>query len=183
MEQQLLQEQKKPNALAFQVAISFAIYILILTVAMRILKINPQAIDVPVYQTVLSIFLAWVTFIFAIYYAQNKHKQELGGFVTYGRAFSTGFKVAAYAGLFISVLMFIYYQFIDPAAMTEMLDLAIEKANGDEKQIQGIQMMSKYMTVFTVFGTAITYAIVGLIISLITAAIVKKDRPVHFDAQ
>lgn len=37
------------------------------------------------------------------------------------------------------------------------------------------------MTVFTVFGTAITYAIVGLIISLITAAIVKKDRPVHFE--
>lgn len=182
MEQQLLQEQKKPNALAFQVAISFAIYVLILTVLMRILKINPQGIDVPVYQTVLSILLAWGTFIFAIYYAQNKHKQDLGGFVTYGRAFSTGFKVAAYAGLFVGLFMFLYYQFIDPGAMTEIIDTAIAKANGNEQQIKGIEMMSKYMIIFTVFGAAIMYAVVGLIISLITAAIVKKDRPVHFDS-
>jgi hypothetical protein len=181
MEQQLLQEQKKPNALAFQVAISFAIYILILTVVMRILKIDPQGVNVPVYQTILSVLLAWGTFIFAIYYAQNKHKQELGGFITYGRAFSTGFKVAAYAGLFIGILMFIYYQFVDPGAMTQIMDNAIAKADGDENKIKGIEMMSKYMIIFTVFGAAIMYAVVGLIISLITAAIIKKDRPAHFD--
>jgi hypothetical protein len=180
MEQELLQEQKKPNTLAFQVAISFAIYTLILIVVMRILNIDPQAVNVPVWLTVLSIILSWATFIFAIFYAQNKHKKELGGFMTFGRAFSTGFRVSAYAGLFIAILMFVYYQFIDQAAITQMIDNAIAKANGNEAQIAGLGKMVGYMAILTAFSAGIMYTIVGLIVSLITGAIVKNDRPLHY---
>lgn len=180
MEQQILQEQKKSNALAFQIAISFAIYILALTVVMRILKVNPQAQNVPVYLTVLSILLAWGTFIFAVSLGQLKDRKQLGGFITYGRAFSTGFKVAAYAGLFTGILLFAYYQFIDPAALTEMMEVAMAKAKS-EQEVKGIEMMSKYMGVMTAFGTAITYTFVGVIISLISAAIVKRDRPLNYE--
>jgi hypothetical protein len=182
MEQQLLQEQKKPNALSFQVAIIFATYILILTVLMRIMKMDPQGIDVPTYQVVISSVLTWGAFIFAIFYAQNKHKKELEGFITYGRAFSTGFKVAAYSGLFIMILLVVYYQFIDQAAITQMMDTAIAKANGNEQQIKGIEMMAKYMAYVVPFSSAIVFSLAGLVISLISAAIVKKDRPVHFDS-
>lgn len=181
MEQQLAEEQIKPNKLAFQVAISFAIYIIILTVVMRVLEIDAQATDVPWYQTVLVVLLSWVTYIYAIFYAQKKHKEDLGGYMSYGRAFSTGFKVAAYAGLFIGILMFIYYQFIDPAGLQKMTDTAIANADGDEQKIKGIEMMADYMIYFTAFGAAIMYAIVGLLISLITAAFLKKDRPLHLD--
>ncbi len=179
MEQQLAEEQIKPNKLAFQVAISFAIYILILTVVMRVLNIDPQATDVPWYQTAIAILLSWATYVYAIFYAQNKHKQDLGGFVSFGRAFSTGFKVAAYAGLFIGILMFIYYKFIDAAGLQQIIDNSIAKADGNEQQIKGIEMMSKYMIYFTAFGAAIMYAIVGLLVSLITAAFIRKDRPLH----
>lgn len=181
MEQQILQEEKKPNALAFQVGISFAIYVLILTIVMRMLKIDPQGIDVPVYQIVVSSILTWGAFIFAIFYAQNKHKKDLGGFITYGRAFSTGFKVAAYSGLFMMILLIIYYQFIDPAAITQMMDTAIAKANGNEQQIKGIEMMGKYMGYFVPFSSAIVFTLAGLVISLISAAILKKERPAHFN--
>jgi len=181
MEQQLREEQIKPNTLAFQVAISFAIYILILTVVMRMLKIDPQGIDVPTYQIVVSSILTWGAFIFAIFFAQNQHKKELGGFVTFGRAFSTGFKVSAYAGLFIMVLLTIYYKLIDEAAIKGMMDTAIAKANGNEQQIQGIEMMEKYMAYIVPFSSAIIFALAGLIISLITGAIIKNDRPLHFE--
>ena len=181
MEQQLLQEQKKPNALAFKVAIIFSAYILLLIVVMRLLNINPQAIDVPVYQTVISTLLSWATFIYAIFYVQTTHKKELNGFITFGRAFSAGFKTAAYSGLFIAIFMFLYYQFIDPAAMVEMMDIAVQKANGDENQIKGIEMMRSYMPMVTAFSAGLMYSIVGLLASLITAAIIKKDRPAHFE--
>lgn len=183
MEQELLQEQKKPNALAFKVAIIFAAYILLLIALMRILKINPQAIDVPIYQTVISTLLSWATFIYAVFYVQNTHKNELGGYITFGRAFSAGFKTAAYSGLFIAIFMFVYYQILDPGAMQEILQVAIDKANGDENQLKGVEMMRSYMPMVTAFSAGLMYSLFGLVVSLITAAIIKKDRPVHFDAQ
>jgi hypothetical protein len=63
-----------------------------------------------------------------------------------------------------------------------MMDTAIAKANGNEQQIKGIEMMAKYMAYVVPFSSAIVFSLAGLVISLISAAIVKKDRPVHFDS-
>lgn len=180
MEQQLLQEQKKPNALAFKVAILYAIYFLVYTVVLRILKIDPQAKDASIILVIISSLLAWGTFILAIVYTQITHKKELGGFITFGRTFSTGFKVAAYSGLFLALLLVLYYEVIDPAAVTQMVDVAMEKAKS-EQQAQGIEMMAKYMGLFGAFGAGVTFSIAGLLISLISAAFIKKDRPLHFE--
>ncbi|PWS31250.1 DUF4199 domain-containing protein [Pedobacter paludis] len=176
MEQQIAQEQKKPNALAFQVAITFALYTLALVFVMNLLGMSTQIEGTPIWQKAISIVLSYGTFILAIYYAQNKHKQDLGGFITYGRAFSTGFKVAAYSGLFIGLLMMLYYAVIDKGALQDILDAQLKIAGDDEQKIKGIQMMSKYMIYLIAFGSAITYTLFGLIISLVTAAVVKKDR-------
>jgi len=181
MEQQLLQEQKKPNALAFKVAIIFSFFILILMVIMRVSGINVQIDETPMIYKVISGALNWLPFIFAIFYVQNTHKKELGGFITFGRAFSAGFKFAAYSGLFTAILIFLYYQFLDPAGMSEIIDASIAKANGNEQQIKGIEMMRPYFTITAAFGSAVMYTISGLIISLISAAIIKKDRPVYFE--
>lgn len=182
MEQQLLQEQKKPNALAFQVSAIFSLYYLILVFVMRSLNINLQSPDAPTAQKVISTILIWGVFISAIFFAQNKHKRELGGYITFGRAFSAGFKVAAYAGLFISILMLLYYQFIDPGAIDEVMEVAIKQAKGDQKQLTGIQMMVPYMGMITAFYTGILFAFSGLVVSPIIAAIIKKERPESFES-
>jgi hypothetical protein len=176
MEQQILQEEKKPNALAFQVAIAFAFYTLALIFIMNLLGVSAQVESTPIWQKVISIILSYGTFILAIYYAQNKHKNELGGFITYGRAFSTGFKVAAYSGLFIGLLMMLYYGVIDKGALQDILDLQVKAAGDNEQALKGVNMMSKYMIYMIAFGSAITYTLLGLVISLITAAVIKKDR-------
>jgi len=176
MEQQILQEEKKPNALAFQVAIAFAFYTLALIFIMNLLGVSAQVEGTPIWQKVISVILSYGTFILAIYYAQNKHKNELGGFITYGRAFSTGFKVAAYSGLFIGLLMMLYYGVIDKGALQDILDIQVKAAGDNEQALKGVNMMSKYMIYMIAFGSAITYTLLGLVISLITAAVIKKDR-------
>jgi hypothetical protein len=176
MEQQILQEEKKPNALAFKVAISFAVYSILLIYLLKLLGIDSTNPDLPIAEKIIAMFLSYGVFFMSIIYTQITHKKELGGYITYGRAFSTGFKVAAYAGLFVGLLFILYYKVLDQTALDKIADAAIEKANGNEQQIKGIEMMRGYMWIFTAFGAAIAYTLLGLIISLISAGILKKDR-------
>ncbi|WP_113653787.1 DUF4199 domain-containing protein [Pedobacter namyangjuensis] len=179
MEQQLLQEQIKPNALAFKVSVIFAAYILVTIIVTGLLNLDmgPTA---SVATRIISGALNWLPFIFAVYYVQNTHKKDLGGFITYGRAFSAGFRFSVYAGLFTGILMFLYYQFIDAAAMEKIVDATVAAAKNDQ-EAKGIEMMRPYFTISTAFGAAVMFTISGLIISLITAAILKKEKPLHYD--
>ncbi|RZK51114.1 MAG: DUF4199 domain-containing protein [Pedobacter sp.] len=179
MEQQLIQEQIKPNALAFKVSVIFAAYILVTIIVTGLLNLDmgPTA---SVTTRVVSGALNWLPFIFAVYYVQNTHKKDLGGFITFGRAFSAGFRFSVYAGLFSGILMFLYYQFIDAAAMEKIVDATVAAAKNDQ-EAKGIEMMRPYFTITTAFGAAVMFTISGLIISLITAAILKKEKPLHYD--
>ena len=105
MEQQLAQEQKKPNLLAFQVALLYSFYSIALTFASEMMGMGGANYEnVSIGLKILSTGLTYFPFIAAILYVQTKHRKELGGYITFGRAFSAGFKVAAYAGLFIAIL-------------------------------------------------------------------------------
>ena len=175
MEEQLLQVEKKPNALAFKVAISFAVYSIALIYLLKFLGIDSTNPDLPVGEKIIAIVLSYGVLIAAIIFTQITHKRELGGFITYGRAFSTGFKVAAYSGLFVGLLFILYYKLLDPTALDRIADAAIAQADGDENKIRGIEMMRGYMWIFTAFGAAVAYTILGLIVSLISAAVIKKE--------
>jgi len=176
MEEQIIQEEKKPNALAFKVAIGFAIYSIALIYILKMIGIDSVNPDLPIAEKIIAMLLSYGVFIAAILYVQTTYKSELGGYITYGKAFSTGFKVAAYAGLFVGLLFILYYKVLDPTALDRIADVAIEQANGDEQKIKGIEMMRGYMWIFTAFGAAIAYTLLGLLVSLITSAILKKER-------
>ncbi|SHF22492.1 DUF4199 domain-containing protein [Pedobacter caeni] len=176
MQQNLLELEKKPNKLALQAALAFAIYFFVLIFIFKFLNINGANPNLSTGSKVVSQLLSYVPFFLAIAYVQTNHKKELGGYISFSRAFSAGFRTAAYAGFFLFLLQIIYY-FVDKSAIAELMDVALEQADGDEQKIKGIEMMRPYMGLFIGFGTAITYTIVGLIVSLIGAAIFKKDRP------
>lgn len=184
MEQQLAQAQKKPNLLAFQIALLYAFYNLALVYLSEAMGMGGANYDnVSIGLKILSTALTYVPFIAAIIYVQTKHRSELGGYITFGRAFSAGFKVAAYAGLFIALITALYYKVLSPGSMDAVIDAAIAKAGNNEQQVKGIEMMSKYMILFMVFGLAVTFTISGLIISLISAAIIKRENPNPFGHQ
>lgn len=180
MQQNLLELEKKPNKLALQAALAFGLYFFALLFIFKFLGINGADPHMSTGSKVTSQLLCYLPFFLAIAYVQTNHKKELGGYITFGRAFSAGFKVAAYAGLFLFIIQILYY-FIDKKAMEEIMELAIEQADGDEQKIKATEMVRPYMSLFIGFGTAITYTIVGLVVSLVGAAIFKKDRPFDVD--
>ena len=177
MEQQLVEMEKKPNILAFKAAAAYAVYFLILIYIFKLLGINTNDPNISVAEKIVSSALSYIPFILAIVYVQYTHRLELGGYITFGRAFSAGFKVAAYTGLFVAVLLIIYYKVLDTNAFRELMDMALEAAGDDENQIKGVEMMRSYMVFFIGFGAAITYTLFGLVISLIGAAVLKKIKP------
>jgi hypothetical protein len=179
MQQQLAEFEKKPNILAFKAAGAYSLYFLALMFIFKMIGIDTNNPDLPMGEKILSSALSYIPFILAIVYVQTTHKKELGNYITFGRAFSAGFKVAAYAGLFIALLMILYYKVLDVKSYQDLINTAIEAADDDEQQLQGIEMMRPYMVFFIAFGAAVVYTFFGLIVSLVGAAIIKKVKPLH----
>lgn len=177
MEQELKQMEIKPNKVAFQAAIAFSLYTLALVFIFKLLNIDTQDENISIPTRIISMVCTYVPFVLAVLYAQTKHRTDLGGYITFGRAFSAGFKVAAYSGLFIAVLFVLYYKILDPSALDHAVEMAVEKAGDNEKAAKGAAMMKPYLAIFIGFGAAMTYTIFGLVLSLIGAAILKKDNP------
>lgn len=177
MEQQLVEMEKKPNMLAFKTAAAYAVYFLVLIFLFKLLGINTNDPNLSMAEKVVSSALTYIPFILAVVYVQYTHRLELGGYITFGRAFSAGFKVAAYTGLFVAVMLIIYYKLLDTNAFDEVMNTAVEAAGDDENQIKGVEMMRPYMVWFIAFSAAVAYTFFGLVISLIGASILKKVKP------
>jgi hypothetical protein len=177
MEQQLVEMEKKPNMLAFKTAVAYAVYFLILIYLFKLLGINTNDPNLSTSEKIVSSALSYIPFILAIIYVQYTHRLELGGYITFGRAFSAGFKVAAYTGLFLAVILFIYYKILDTKAFEDVMSTALEAAGDDENQIKGVEMMRGYMVYFIAFSAAVFYTLFGLVVSLIGASVLKKVKP------
>jgi hypothetical protein len=132
-------------------------------------------------------YLSLLPFIAFIVMAQIEYKQLLGGSISYGKAFMTGFRVALFAGILGAVFMFIYVSYIHPEFISQAMEAQrakLEANNMSDEQIErAMKMSSSFMSpaMFSFFA-AVSSAIMGVIISLISAAFVKKD-PSPFDIQ
>ncbi|MET3114037.1 hypothetical protein AAKU52_001770 [Pedobacter sp. CG_S7] len=181
MQQQLAEMEKKPNMLAFKSAVVYSVYFLALMFIFKLVGINPNNPDLPIGEKIVSSALSYIPFILAIVFVQITHKKELDDYITFGRAFSAGFKVAAYSGLFIAILMILYYKVLDTKAYQDLMDTALEAAGDDDTKIQGIEMMRPYMVFFVGFGAAVFYTFFGMVVSLVGAAVIKKVKPLDVE--
>jgi hypothetical protein len=171
----------KPNMLAFKSAIGYAVYFLVLIYVFKFLGIDQNSPTITTGEKVISSALSYIPFILAVVYVQTNYKTIIGGYVSFGKAFSAGFKVAAYTGLFVAIILIIYYLLLDREAMTKLIDAAILAAGDDEQKVKGVEMMKSYMVYFIGFGAAIFYTFFGLVVSLIGAAVIKKEKPLYED--
>lgn len=184
MNQQLKELEIKPNKIAFQVALAFSIYTIALIYLFKFLGIDTQVENVKPLTKFISSILSYGPLVMAIIYAQMRHREELGGYITFRRAFSTGFRVGSTSGLFIGLLMILYYKVLDPAALEHLIDISVEAASkmaNPEQAVKGVHKMEPYMGIFIAFGAAISYTIYGLVISLIGAAVFKKLPPLDIE--
>lgn len=179
MEEKTAGTAKTPNAMAFKSALAYAVYFLALIYIFKLAGIDQNDPNSSVAEKMVSSMASYLPFILAIVYVQTNFKKEMGGLITFKTAFSAGFKVAAYAGLFIAIVLMLYYKVLDPAAFERLIDSAKAAAEGDETKLKGVEMMKSYMVFFIGFGAAITYTLLGLITSLVGAAVIKKEMPAH----
>ncbi len=124
----------------------------------------------------------------AIYGGIN-YRNEIGGFLPYGKAFQHGFILMAISGLIVTLFNMILYTVIDPELPAKLTDVALENA---QKMMEGFGMpedqMDKAMedarkrteNQFSISGLAMSFGI-GLIIYAVLASItsifVKKNPP------
>lgn len=125
-------------------------------------------------------YLSYIPFIAFLLLTQKEYKDQLGGYIKFGDAFSAGFRFALFSGILLAVFIYIYLTFLSPEVLTKTMELQrdkmAEQGLSNEQIDKGIDIGKKYGAIFGAVGAAIAYAIMGVIISLIGAAIFKKER-------
>ena len=126
-------------------------------------------------------YLSYVLFVAGIIWGQISYKKELGGFCSYGQAFLAGLLTMVFASIISSIYTYLLYTVIDPSLQEQLRifteEQMLAKGNVPEEQMEmALEMASKFQTptmmvIFGIFGGAL----IGAIISLITAIFIKKN--------
>jgi hypothetical protein len=118
-----------------------------------------------------------------IYLALNDFKKENSGFLTFGQGLGLGTMMSAILGLISSFYSFAYMKFIDSSIPDQILKNAereMEKKGLPDDQIeQAMQYSKMFMSPGVMFVAGVFFTVLlGFVLSLIIAAIMKKDKPV-----
>lgn len=178
------ESEVKPTKIAFQCALAYALYSVLLTYVMYFMGIDVNS-NLKGGIKILSWVLSYVPFLGAVLYAQKSHRDDqLGGYISFGRAFSTGFRVSIFAGLLIGVFMILYYKVLNTEAFEAVMSktessLLDNNAISDSQREKTLSMTRTWFAPMILIGTIIGMSIVGAVFSVVGAAIFKKDRPVE----
>ncbi|MEM1324477.1 MAG: DUF4199 domain-containing protein [Bacteroidota bacterium] len=121
-----------------------------------------------------------------IYLATKEHRdQQLGGYLTMGRAIVVGIFTVLFASVIGGVFDYIYMAFIDPEIQVKLsrnLTWMYEIMGLDEDQIEdamdAVEETQMKPSIFTAIGgAAFGGAMTGVILSAIVGAIMKKNPP------
>lgn len=122
-------------------------------------------------------------YIWIVYASIKQHRdEELGGYITMGRAFLTGLVPVLIAGVIGGLVGFIYYNYIDPAAIDTIVEASAEMMEGfglNEEQMEEALQATREGFGFgkLMLNSVLGGGIMGAIISGITGAIMKKEPP------
>ncbi len=129
----------------------------------------------------VSQYLSYPVILAGIIWGQISYKKELGGFATYGQVFLAGLLTMVFASIISSIYTYLLYTVIDPS-LQEQLRLFTEeqmlaKGNVPEEQMEmALEMTAKFQTpTMMVIWGILGGALIGTIVSLITAIFIKKN--------
>lgn len=127
-------------------------------------------------------YLSYIPFMVYLFLAQKEYKDQLGGYITFGQAFSTGFKYAIFTGIILAIFIYLYLSLLSPQVFEKAMSDAQQKMT-DQGQLSSeqidsaMQISRKYGVILGAIGSVIGSAIIGAILSLIGAAIFKHEKP------
>jgi len=126
--------------------------------------------------------IQYVILIAGLYLGTKAYRDNsLGGFISYGHALGLGVLIALFVGIISVFFQYILMRFIDPGLVEKSMAMLEEQFENnrfipDDQVEMALEKARQNMTaVWTVPLGILTFTFFGFIISLVTAAIVKKD--------
>jgi hypothetical protein len=124
----------------------------------------------------------YVVLFVGLYLGSKTYRdQAFGGYISYGRALGMGVLIALFVGIIAVFFNFILMRYIDPDLVEKNLAVIEEQLQNSrfipEDQIDvALERTRKSLTaVWSIPLGVLTFTFIGFIISLVTAAIVKRD--------
>jgi predicted membrane protein len=127
-----------------------------------------------------------------VYKRQIQYRDNLpGGFISFGKAFTSGFLIVLISAIIASLYTYIFLVFIDPAYLQKIIEQSMDDAQAkmvakglsEEQMEPALAMTRKFLNpTFMSIIALVSSAIVGAILSLIAAAFLKKEDK-SFDGQ
>jgi len=170
-----MEPKPNPTKIATKWAFIFIITTIVFTYGTQYLGVDPNS---PIK------YIGFLPFILFLFLAQVEFKNSLGGFLTFGQGFSAGFRYALFAGILSAIFIYLYLAVLSPDVFEKSLqtqrDQMIAKGMSEDQVNKCIEIGKKIGPAMGAFVSAIFYAAIGAVISLIGAAIFKKE-PTGFD--
>ncbi len=174
--------ESKSNPM-FKSAMTYGLFVGIALIVFSLLTYVMGVIKPPFWVSLLQ----YVIIVAGIIYGTKKFRDEdLGGEISYSKALGFGILICVFASVIVGIYMIIFMKVIDPEFMNKMMAVLEEeyaKAGLSEEQIDAAMgMVSKMQSpVIMAIGTVFSFSFMGTIFSLVTAAFLKKEKPI-FDA-
>jgi len=133
-------------------------------------------------------YVSWLFIIAGIVWGIKSFRDQNEGFISYGSALGVGMLTIVFASVIMALFNYILFSFIDPGLVEKGIEIArsqmVAKNNLTDDQIEtAINISKKFMTPgFMAIMTIVSYAFFGLILSLIIAAFMKKEKSVFSGA-
>lgn len=161
-----------PSKVAIKWALISFLVSIILTYAFQFLNLDTNS---PVR------YISYIFFIAFLLLGQKEFKDQLGGFITFGQAFVEGLLFAVFSGIMAAIFTYIYFSFLSPSVWDQAMAASQQKleaaGNLSSAQIESAMTITKkYGIIIATVGIMIGTPIMGAIVSLIGAAIFKKER-------
>ncbi len=127
--------------------------------------------------------LGFAIVIFFIHRAMIQYRDEANsGFMSYGQALGVGILTSIVIGVVYAAYYLLHYNVIDPSALDQMRQTLMEgyeESGLSEEEIESFSWMTDFFAspIFISIAAIFQTTFLGLIVSLIAAAVTKRDAP------
>jgi len=161
------------------IAYTFGLYMALITVISLVIR-YVTGLD----QSWIISSISTVATVVILYFGIKAYKEKNRNYLSIKEAIKVGLAIAVIGGLLGAIYAYIHYSFIQPEFIEAIrekayLDMTTQNPNMTEEQLEtGNKMMEIFTSPFFMATMVLLFTLFfGLIISLITGAIMKKDDP------
>jgi hypothetical protein len=162
--------KKSYTNVAAKWAVIYVITSIVITYAFQFLNVD---------QASPAKYLSYIPFIAFLLLTQKEYKDQLGGFLTFGQGFMSGFMYSVFGGIILAVFIYIYLGILSPQILEQSLtsqhDKFVEQGMSEDQIKNATEMGKKYGAILGAVATLFIIPIFGAIVALIGAAVFKKE--------